>query len=148
MITRRRADKQRLQALGLDLTEHGDANSVEVVLHGRRDARTLRRAGFRYRVRIADLAARTRRNQAKDRRFARAAASGLPSGRDSYRRLPDYDLEMKQLAMQYPSLVKPITLNYKSVLGRDVNGIEITTNPANTPGRQAHLPEHGRAPRA
>ena len=132
VITRRRADKQRLQALGLDLTEHGDANSVEVVLHGRRDARKLRRARFRYRVRIADLAARSRRNQAKDRRFARAAASGLPSGRDSYRRLPDYDLEMKQLAMQYPSLVKPITLRYKSVLGRDVNGIEITTNAANT----------------
>jgi Zinc carboxypeptidase len=132
VITRRHADKQRLQALGLDLTEHGDANSVEVLLHGRRDARTLRRAGFRYRVRIADLAAHTRRNQARNLRLARAAASRLPSGQDSYRRLPDYDLEMKQLAMQYPSLVKPITLKYKSVLGRDVNGIEITTNAHNT----------------
>ena len=60
------------------------------------------------------------------------AASGLPSGRDGYRRLPDYDLEMKQLAMQYPSLVRPITLNHRSVLGRDVNGIEITTNAQNT----------------
>ena len=133
VVTRRQVDKQRLQTLGLDLTEHGDRNSVEVVLHGRRDARVLRRAGFRYRVRIADLAARTRRNRQKDRRHAAsAAASGLPSGRDSYRRLPDYELEMKQLAMRYPSLVKPITLNHKSVLGRDVNGIEITTNPANT----------------
>ena len=132
VITRRRADKERLQTLGLDLTEHGDHNSVEVVLHGSRDARLLRRAGFRYRVRIADLAARTRRNRIKDRRFAaRAARSGLPSGRDTYRRLPDYDLEMKQLAMQYPSLVRPITLRYKSVLGRDVNGIEITANAAN-----------------
>ena len=83
VITRRRADKQRLQALGLDLTEHGDAQL------GRggaaRPAATLASsvaARFRYRVRIADLAARSRRNQAKDRRFApRAAASGLPSGR-------------------------------------------------------------------
>jgi hypothetical protein len=133
VITRQRADKQRLQSLGLDLTEHGDANSVEVVLHGRRDVRTLRRAGFLYRVRIADLAARLRSNQAKDRRFARAAAvSALPSGRDSYRHLADYDFEMKQLAMRYPSLVRPMTLRYKSVLGRDVNGIEITTNAANT----------------
>jgi hypothetical protein len=84
VITRQHADKQRLQTLGLDLTEHGDVNSVEVVLHGRQDARKLRRAGFRYRVRIADLAERTRRNRAKDRRFARMAAiSALPSGRDS-----------------------------------------------------------------
>src|SRR5215207_9409083 len=133
VITRTQADKQRLQALGLDLTEHGDANSVEVVLHGRRDTRTLRRAGFRYRVRIADLVARTRRNQAKDRRFAAAAAaSALPSGRDSYRHLADYDFEMKQLAQRYPLLVRPLTLRYKSVLGRDINGIEITTNAANT----------------
>ena len=131
--TRKRSDKQRLQALGLDLTEHGDANSVDVILHGRADARRLRRAGFSYTVRIRDLAKRTRRNQLRDRRHARAtASSGLPSGRDSYRHLADYDLEMKDLAMQYGSLVRPITLNHKSVLGRDVNGIEITTGAQNT----------------
>jgi hypothetical protein len=132
VVTRRRADRERLQTLGLDLTEHGDANSVEVVLHGSADVRTLRRAGFRYSVRIADLAARTHRNQARDLRHARATAvSGLPSGRDSYRRLPDYDLELKRLAMQYPSLVRPITLNHRSLLGRDVNGIEISTGAQN-----------------
>jgi len=132
VATGTRADKERLQTLGLDLTEHGGAKSIEVILHGRADARRLRRAGFRYTVRIADLAAHTRRNQRRDGRHARAtAASGLPSGRDGYRRLPDYDLEMKQLAMQYPSLARPITLNHRSVLGRDVNGIEITTNAQN-----------------
>jgi hypothetical protein len=131
--TRTRNAKQRLQSLGLDLTEHGDANSVEVVLHGGADARELRRAGFTYTVRIRDLAKHTRRNQVRDARYARATAtSGLPSGRDSYRHLADYDLEMKTLAMQYPSLVRPITLNHKSVLGRDVNGIEISTNAQNT----------------
>jgi len=133
VATGTRTDKERLQALGLDLTEHGGAKSLEVVLHGRADARRLRRAGFQWTVRIADLAAHTRRNQRLDARHARATAvSGLPSGRDSYRRLPDYDLEMKRLAMQYPSLVRPITLNHKSVLGRDVNGIEITTNAQDT----------------
>ena len=133
VATPTRASKERLQTLGLDLTEHGGAKSLEVVLHGRADARTLRRAGFRYTVRIADLAARTHRNRQRDARHARATAvSGLPSGRDSYRRLPDYDLEMKRLAMQYPSLVRPITLKHKSLLGRDVNGIEITTNAQNT----------------
>ena len=133
VITRRREDRERLQTLGLDLTEHADANSVEVLLHGKSDVRTLRRAGFRYSVQIADLAARTRRNNLRDVRHARATAvSGLPSGRDGYRHLPDYDLELKRLAMQYPSLARPITLNHRSVLGRDVNGIEISTGAQNT----------------
>jgi Zinc carboxypeptidase len=133
VLTPKHSEKQRLQALGLDLTEHGDANSVEVVLHGRADARALRRAGFRYSVRIADLAARTRRNHRVDVRHARAAAaSGLPSGRDGYRRLPDYDLELKTLAMRYPSLARPVTLNHRSLLGRDVNGLEISTGAQNT----------------
>jgi hypothetical protein len=133
VITRRREDRERLQTLGLDLTEHGDANSVEVVLHGKADVQTLRRAGFRYSVEIANLAARTRRNHLRDVHHARATAvSGLPSGRDGYRHLPDYDLEMKRLAMQYPSLVRPITLNQRSLLGRDVNGIEISTGAQNT----------------
>jgi hypothetical protein len=49
-----------------------------------------------------------------------------------YRRLPDYDLELKRLAMQYPSLARTVTLNHHSVLGRDVNGIEISTGAQNT----------------
>ena len=115
VTTRSRAEKNRLQALGLDLTEHGDANSIAVVLHGARDARILGRAGFRYRVRIADMAARTRRNRQRDARYARAsAASGLPSGSDSYRRLADYETEMKQLALQYPTLVQPVTLSHRT----------------------------------
>jgi hypothetical protein len=133
VLAPKQADRQRLQGLGLDLTEHADANSVEVLLHGSSDARALRRAGLRYTVRISDLAARTRRNQRQDVHYARASASsGLPSGRVGYRRLPDYDLELKRLAMQYPSLARPVTLNHHSVLGRDVNGIEISTGAQNT----------------
>ena len=133
VLTPKRADRGRLQALGLDLTEHGDANSLEVLLHGRADERALRAAGFRYTVRIADLAARTRRNQERDLSHARATASSrLPSGRVGYRRLPDYDLDLKRLAMRYPSLVRPLTLRHRSVLGRDVNGIEISTGAHDT----------------
>jgi Zinc carboxypeptidase len=133
VMTPRQADRERLQSLGLDVSEHADGNSVEVLLHGSADARTLRRAGFRYSVRIADLAAHTRRNQRRDQLHARASAtSDLPSGRVSYRRLPDYDLDLKRLAMQYPSLARPLTLNHHSVLGRDVNGIEISTGAPNT----------------
>ena len=126
-----RASRNDLQALGLDLTEHGDADSVEVVLHGRDDARKLEAKGFEYNVRIADLGARMEANAVADRRYAAATTrSALPSGSTEYRRLADYELEMKQLALRYPSLVKPLTLNHKTVLGRDVQGIEIARNAA------------------
>ena len=67
-------------------------------------------------MRVADLAAQARRNARRDRAHARARSQppALPSGRTTYRRLPDYDLEMKHLALQYPSLVRPITLNHRS----------------------------------
>jgi hypothetical protein len=132
VATPRRADKERLQGLGLDLTEHGTAGSLEVVLHGDADVQRLRKAGFRYSVRIADLEARTKANRQADRRYdAATAASALPSGRTFYRRLFDYELEMKRLAIRYPTLVRPLTLPYRTIEGRDVEGIEITTNPRN-----------------
>ena len=40
-VSTTRKDKKRLQSLGLDLTEHGDKDSVEVVLHGQADEKTL-----------------------------------------------------------------------------------------------------------
>ena len=103
VATRDRAAKSRLQGLGLDLTEHGDADSVEVVLHDAADEQKLRDAGFSYDVRIADLDARTKASRAADRRFAaEAEQTALPSGRTAYRRLADYELEMKQLAAALP----------------------------------------------
>ena len=82
VATRTREAKERLQGLGLDLTEHGDADSLEVVLHGDADAATLRGAGFTYDVRIADLAAHTAANRAADAQYAaQVQESELPSGR-------------------------------------------------------------------
>ena len=79
MATPRRADRQRLQALGLDVTEHADADSVEVLAHGRADLRTLHAAGFRYRVRVADLAAQARATRAATPRPRARPASGCPA---------------------------------------------------------------------
>jgi hypothetical protein len=128
-----RADKRRLQTLGLDLTESGDANSIDVVLYGEQDAQTLRKAKFHYTVRVADLAKRVQAQRRADRRYAAAQAGGsaLPSGRTTYRHLADFELELKLLAGKYPKLVRPLTLNHKTHEGRDVVGIEIATNPYN-----------------
>ena len=139
-VSTTRKDKDALQSLGLDLTEHGDKDSVEVVLHGPADEKTLRDAGFTYTVRVADLEAQSKADRDKDAKFAASnPKTQLPSGSNQYRHLADYDLEMKQLAMRYPGLVKELTLRHKTLEGRTVNGIEITQNPQAADGKPIFL---------
>ena len=124
-----RADKDRLMALGLDVTEKADATSIHVVLAGDDDRATLTRTGLKYSVVDADLSATSRKNAEADRKFAASAAgSVLPSGRTSYRHLYDYNFELKELARRNPGLVKAFTLPNASTEGRDVVGVEIATN--------------------
>ncbi|NJC81917.1 peptidase M14 [Planosporangium mesophilum] len=128
-----RADKTKLAGHDFDLTEAATDTTVDVVLHGAADAQRLRDAGFKYTVKIDDLAGYIARAQDADRRYAASATrSDLPSGRTAYRRLADYDYEMKDLARRHPDLVKPVTLSQRSLEGRDIDGIEITPNAANT----------------
>ena len=125
-------ERSKVADLGLDTTEHGDAEGVEVVLHGRADAQRLRDAGFSWRVEDADLRATMAKAAAADKAYAAAVAqSPLPSGRTSYRTLDEINAELDQLAADYPDLVKPLTLDHPTVEGRQVHGIEITTNAAN-----------------
>ena len=143
-----RKQKQRLQALGLDLTEHGDANSVEVVLHGTADERKLRDAGFTYDVRIADLEARSKADTAADAKFAASnPKTQLPSGSNAYRHLAGLQARAQAAGHALPGLVKELTLNNQTVEGRDVHGIEITQNPDAQDGKPIFL-QHGRPPRA
>jgi hypothetical protein len=140
VLTPTRADKDRLTGLGLDLTEHGTAQTVGVILHGADDAATLKRNGFVYRTTVADLNAASRRDRQADARFdARASRSAFPSGRTAYRRIFDYENEIKELAKQNPGLVKLITLPNKTWEGRAVEGLEITTNPNARDGKPVFL---------
>lgn len=124
-----RAQRNRVIALGLDATEHATSKGIEVVLYGDRDAATLRRAGFTWDVRVADLEAQARANERKNQRYAqRVVESPLPSGRTTYRRLSDYQRELTALANKYPTLTRPITLSERTVLGKRIRGIEITRN--------------------
>ncbi|HSF36159.1 MAG TPA: M14 family zinc carboxypeptidase, partial [Nocardioides sp.] len=118
--------------LGLDVTEHADKHGIEVVLHDAQDAQTLRDAGFTWRVTVKDLEALTKKNAKADRAYAASVAdSGLPSGRTSYRQYADYLSDMEQLASDYPSLTRPLTLANKTVLGEDIRGIEVTVDADN-----------------
>ena len=135
-----RAHKRKLQRLGLDMTEHGGKSFVGVVLHGAADAAKLRKAGFQYKVEIADLAEQARKDRAADLSYKRqVTSSALPSGRTGYRRLADYGEAMKTLAAENPNLVKPIALPFKTWEGRTVEGIEITTNPNARDGKPVFL---------
>ena len=58
------AERTKVNNLGLDTTEHGDATGVEVVLHSAADAAKLRAAGF-------TLARRGRRPRRDDAQGAR-----------------------------------------------------------------------------
>jgi hypothetical protein len=120
------ADKALLQTLGLDLTEHAGQDYVEVVLHTADDVAALAGADLGYDVRIPDLVAREAENNQANAAYAAATVSSpLPSGRDSYRTLDDYNADMAALASAHPDLVKTFSLPHPSLDGKPINGIEI-----------------------
>lgn len=129
-----RADKERLQSLGLDLTEHAGHDYVEVVLHSPAELLALTTAGFTFDVRIPDLLLRQAQVNALDAAYAaRVGVSALPSGRTAYRTLEDYEADLAGLAEKYPKLVKEFTLDRPSLDGRAVHAVEIgsdVTRPA------------------
>jgi hypothetical protein len=130
----------RLQAAGLDVTEHAGAGGVDVVLHGARDEAALRATGMRFDVKIRDVAAHDRAERRADRAYAQGRQeSDLPSGNTAYRRLPDFEAALKDLAMRYPALAKPITLSHPTIEGRDITGIEITRDPQARDGKPTFL---------
>jgi hypothetical protein len=118
---------RQLQALGLDLTEARGPGYVEVVLYGADDARALREAGLEFTVRIPDLVARNIENRRADLAYARTnASSPLPSGRTSYRHLIDYEADLRRLVADHPGKARLVTLDRRSLEGREVLAIEIS----------------------
>jgi len=125
------ADRDRLTNLGLDLTEHGGETYVEAVLHDAADAERLAVNDFTWVVVIPDLAIRQKQNNELDAAYAQATAtSPLPSGRDAYRTLAEYNTELRTLAAANPSLVRLFSLSHRSLEGREILGIEISENVA------------------
>jgi hypothetical protein len=121
-----RQDKERLQTLGLDLTEHAGHDYVEVVLHSPADLARLTASKFTYDVRIPDLAARGVQIARINKAYAASVTrSPMPSGRTGYRTLADYNSDMAALVKDRPRIVRSITMPLKSVEGRTIKGVEI-----------------------
>ena len=140
--------KQRLQSLGLDLTEHGDANSVEVVLHGAADERKLRDAGFTYDVRIADLEARSKADTAADAKFAASnPKTQLPSGSNAVP--PSRRLQPRAQAAGHALPGAREGADAQPPVGRGPRRQRHRDHPEpDRAGRQADLPAARRPPRA
>ncbi|HEY1360183.1 MAG TPA: M14 family zinc carboxypeptidase [Thermoleophilaceae bacterium] len=138
--TPNRARRQELAGLGVDVTEHVGPGFTDVVIQGAGDARKLRGRKFVYRTLVSDLAARDRADRRADAHFAATTrASTFPSRRTTYRRLADYGDDMKKLVRENPTLVRPVTLPYKTWEGRTLQGIEIGSNVHARDGRPVFL---------
>jgi hypothetical protein len=122
-----RSDKERLQTLGLDLTEHAGHDYVEVVVHSQKELNLLDKARFEYEVAIPDLIRRgIQIAEINEAYAARVKRSPLPSGRTSYRTLEDYNADMTRLAKKHPFLVRKFALKRPTLDGNRMVGIEIS----------------------
>ena len=93
-------------------------------------------AGFTYDVRIPDLLRARGRDQPARRPLRRHhLRTALPSGRDSYRSLADYNSQMRAMADANPGLVRLLTLPEKTLDGRTVLGVEIARDVTARDGR-------------
>jgi hypothetical protein len=75
------------------------------------------------------------------------SALATPTGRTTYRTLPDYADEMTALAAENPGIVRSIQLPFKTYEGRTVEGLEITADVGASDGKPVFLQlglSHGR----
>ena len=82
-------------------------------------------------------------------RVAQPAARAAERPHDATATWPTTSSSSSSSRCSYPTLVKPLTLPHKTAPRAATSiGIEIATDPVQPRRRQAHLPEHGRPPRA
>jgi hypothetical protein len=127
---------QKMQQLGLDVTEHVRDGQADVVVAGAKQLGLLRGLGLTPRTRIADLASDYAQSRRADAAYAASVdgQSDLPSGRTSYRDLDDIQTELKQLVADHPDKVRPVTIG-TSFQGRSIDGVEIADDVNGADGR-------------
>jgi len=120
-----------LEMLGFDITHNLSPTRVELLLWGKDEVDKLMRTGLGFEVKVDDV---VRADQAQARRDAaaarRGARSALPTGRTDYRTYEDVQQELKDMASQFPELVRPFTLKTKTFEGRDIQAVEVASNVA------------------
>jgi hypothetical protein len=137
-------DAGRLAALGLDTTDHPAPDHWDVLVTTDAEERRIQEAGLTFAVQQRDVVATDRANRLAEGRAARRraprASVGLPSGRTSYRTLPEHEEELKRMAQENPGFVRLFTLPGRTWEGREILGVEIAENVAATgDGRPAYI---------
>ena len=128
------ADAEKLRGLGLDLADHGARDHWDAQLYSDAQQARLRESGLEFTVREGDVLAQARRDRARERRAARRPgarrilqrpSADTPTGRTSYRTVPEFQEELRALAERNPDIVKLVRLPRRTVEGREILGIEI-----------------------
>ncbi len=145
------ADRAALERTGLDTEAGTTPVSTDVVAYGASDRRRLEEAGLGYAPAPGGLGVVSRNELRADDDGAQgsgaAADASLPSGRTDYRRIFDYEQEMKGLATAHPGLVRLFELPNQTFEGRPVLGLELGDNPGAEEGEPVFLHmglHHGR----
>lgn len=125
--------QQRLLGGFDDTHEVFDDGSIEFLLWPG-DLERLRATGLRHEITVTDLVARDRaaRAAAAPRQ---ASLAPQPGERTEYRRLADFEADMRSLIQRFPDKAKLLSLPEASLEGRTVFGIEIGSNVASRDGR-------------
>ena len=127
------ASAQRLLG-GFDDTHNVfEDGSIEILLWPG-DLQRLRGTGLRYEVTVDDVVARdlALRENAPPRP---ADLAPQPGERTDYRRLADFEADMRALVQRFPDKAKLLTLPHTTLEGRAVYGLELATNVARRDGR-------------
>ena len=139
-------DREALQTLNLDTTDHPTPTYGDVLIHSKADEAKLKKANLSYSTRVADVVAKDRADRLADLKRSRsakgrAAARALtPGGRTQYRKLNEIQEELKATAAANPGLVRVFALPGLTVEGRQIMGIEIAENVVGAPdGRPAFV---------
>ena len=122
-----------LVANAFDETHEHHPGYVEIVLWPG-DAARLARLGLAYTVVTEDLRRTPEESTGPD------VLVELPGpDRSDYRRLSDYEAELKALARKHPKTVRLVTLPHKTLEGRTVYGVEIAHDVKAKDGRPVFL---------
>ncbi len=122
-------DLARIEAAGLDLTHDIAGGQAAVIVTGAAQFAALKGLNLPFDIEVPDLNRQTADARAADARAVGAeGGSALPSGREEYRVLQDYQDELKALVDENPGLVKPVVLPERTFQGREIMGVEIATD--------------------
>ena len=126
---------EQLEATGVDVTHEADPGGATVVLYSTAERLKLAQAGFTFSTIVPDLRAEDLARAKADRAYAASlTASDLPSGRDGYRTLADYQTDLKSVVDRFPALARRIEIG-KSIEDRPLEGVELGANVNGQDGR-------------